>query len=296
VKALRVAVVTRPGSIPGQRNVGYWAYPVPEFTWQHFEVPKGSTRSRAKFSGFDLIVWEDGKSSIRWVDKGPPIAYVVVDSTLDDEHYQARLRHGAQADVILVDWDRLERFEQLGKPVRRFSHCVNDRRFRDWGEAKTVDVAYHLSEDTPERRELGDWLGVLCQERGYVYARGARLGDDYARAFNRAKVTVDLARTPLNRDHRLFDAMGCRTCVLTSPLPEVSGEVRAADVDYLEWADTWELRGRLEDMLDPHRWGIAGPDRWHWIADQGLRRVQDCHTWAARARELRETLRGLGIG
>lgn len=288
MKPLRVALVTRPGSIPGQRNVGAWAYPVPEFIVRHYEVPKGRHLNRVRFSAYDLIVWEDGKSSITWEGKGPPIAYVIGDSTLSEEHYQARLRLGAQADIILVDWDRLERFEQLGKPVRRFSHCVNDHRFKDWGEPKTVDVAYHVNEDTPERQELGDWLGMFCQERAYVYDRGTRMGDDYAKAFNRAKVTVDLARNPFNRDHRLFDAMACRTCVLTSPVPVVTGECREARHHYWVYEDFADVGVQIDYLLSV--------DRWVRIADAGVRLIAGHHTWAVRARELRATLAELGIG
>jgi hypothetical protein len=293
VKALKVALITRPGSIPGERNVGAWAYAVPEFTWRHYEVPKGHHLNRVRFTGFDLIVWEDGKSSITWEGKGPPIAYVVADSTLSEEHYQQRLRLGTQADIILVDWDRLERFEQLGKPVRRFSYAVNDRRFKDWGEAKTIDVAYHLHENTPERKELGDWLAGFCQERSYAFARGTRLGDEYARAFSRARVTVDLPRNPFNRDHRLFDAMGCRTWVLTRPVPDVSGEQRVVGYDYQEWDSLEVLATRLDKVLslDPD-WERGLRDSW----DAALECVQTYHTWKVRARELRATLAELGIG
>lgn len=280
-KALRVAVVTRPGSVPGKRNCGWWAYPVPEFTWRHFEVAKGAELSRARFRGYDCIVWEDGKSNIRWVSDGPPISYVVGDSTLSEQHYQRRLRLGRQADLILVDWDRLERFAGLRGQVRRLSYCVNDRRFRDWGLPKDVDVAYHVNEDTPERRTLGDWLGRLCQERGWAYARGVRLGDDYARSFSRAKVTVNVNRTPTTRNHRLFDALACRTCLVTDPAPDVSGEVRQAGLHYLEWRDRDELVALLERLV---------PGEFGCYAENGYRLVHERHTWAARAGELRVTI------
>lgn len=282
MRPLKVALVTRPGSVPGERNVGLFAYPVPELTWRHFEVPKRQTVNRRQFTGFDVILWEDGKSVIHWEGEGPPLAYLVGDSTLSVEHYQRRLALAKQADLILVDWDRLERFASLGRPVRRLAYCVNERRFRDYGEAKVVDVAYHLSEDTAERHALGDWLGEFCQARGYTYVRGQRFGDDYAISFNRAKVTVNLNRNAETRNHRLFDAMACRTCVVTDPVPEVSGEVRAAGVEYVEWGSLGDLAFLLPRLLDTGAW------RTH--ADCGYDLTHQLHTWRVRAGELRAVL------
>ncbi len=46
------------------------------------------------------------------------------------------------------------------------------------------------------------------------------------------------------RSHRVFDAMACRSCVITSALPEVSGEVRLAGVTHLEYQPL-DMLGRL---------------------------------------------------
>lgn len=282
MKSLKVAVVTRPGSVLGKRNAGWWAYKVPEFEFQHFQVEKRATVSRVKFDRFDLIVWEDGKSSLTWIDHGPPIAYVVGDSTLSEEHYRQRLRLGRQADLLLVDWDCLERFRILDRPTKRFSYAVNDARFHPWDVGKDVDVSYHVNEDTSERRELGNWLEAMCKHEGYTFARGTRTGDDYARAFARSRVTVNINRTPTTRNHRVFDAMACRTCVLTDPLPEVSGEIREPGWHYLVYQDR-------EDLAMLINWSLQG-DRWERVADAAMRLVIRHHRWAVRAGELRRTI------
>lgn len=287
MKQLRVLLVCRDsGRSREGRMVGAWSYPVPEFTWDTYCVPKVFSLDLAGFYGaYDLVMHEDTKAwgSFEGNHRKLPVAYIVRDSTLSDDHYEQRVRQSRNhADLVLVDWDTIERFLPTHKPVHRLSHCANDRLFKDYGEEKTVDIAFHCAvKGCPGRSALRDWLHEYCAARGLVYASGIRPYEEYARAMNRAKVTVHLERTPTTRAHRVFDAMACRTCLLTSPLPAVSGEERQAGVHYVEWRDGDELERELDRLL-------AG--EWRRYADAGYELVMKRHTWAVRARELRRLI------
>ena len=279
---LRVALIHHDNPRQYHRMAGYWSYDVPEFVVHHFGVAGVSERyRRSRFAGFDCIIWEDHRTKGTWThDANTPLVYHAVDSTLSPAHLRDRQMHATQADLVLVDHDRLGHFP--GK-VRRLGYCVNDRLFRDYGEEKTVDVAFHCrTKGSPDRAELRDWLGDYCRAHGYTYAAGDRAWEEYARAFNRAKITVNLARTVTNRPHRVFDAMACRTCLLTSPLPPVSGEERRAGVHYAEWRDFDDMAARIE--------GLLSSGQWRAIADAGHELVHRAHTWAVRAGELRQIL------
>ncbi len=281
MRPLRVALITRPGSIPGQRNYGPWSYPVPEFAWTHFEVPKGSRMARDEFSDYDLIFWEDGKSVIEWEHDGPPLVYLVTDSTLSAEHYRIRCEQARQADLILVDWDRLERFEHLGKLVQRMSYCVNDLLFRDYGLERSVDVGFYASiKGNAERMSLDAWLRDFCASKGYVYEGGTRQGIEYARAFANCKIAVNLNRTPETRNHRVFDAMAAGACLLTSTLPLAEGLL--AGSDYLEMGNRAEMAAMLSVVLTNGDYRL--------VAQRGCSLVRAAHTWAIRARQLRQML------
>lgn len=289
MKPLRVALIHRdsPRSTD-KRMVGIWSYPVPEFTWDHYPVAKGFQLDRANYAGeYDLIFYEDGKLHGRFVGGADiPIAYYVVDSTLTQDHYEQRRQQAAQADLVLVDHDELQRFRwRDGPTVRRLSHCVNDRWFRDYGLEKTVDVSFHCRlVGSPRRAELEAWLADFCAREGYSYAYGTRYDEDYARAFNRSKVTVNLARTATNRPHRVFDALACRVCLVSSVLPAVEPIAIVPGVHYEEYRyrDREGLAALLHGLL-------AGT--WGYFAVQGYEHVRKHHTWAARARQLRVMLR-----
>jgi glycosyltransferase involved in cell wall biosynthesis len=293
MRPLRVALVHRDSDrCTDKRMVGIWSYDVPEFSTAHFAVKRGFVLDRADFAGdFDLIFYEDGKLHGRFV--GPtaiPVVYYVVDSTLSGEHYEKRREQAAQADLVVVDHDELGRFRWPGgPPVRRLSHCVNDRLFRDYGEERTVDVSFHCrTKGSTERAKLAEWLAVLCGRSGYRYRTGTLYDEDYPRGFNRSRLTVNLTRTPGNRPHRIFDAMACRTCVVTNRLRDVSDEVRRAGMDYVEYADRDGLAAAIAELL--HN------DAWRDVAERGYQLVQEHHTWAVRARELRRLLQAeLGL-
>ena len=288
MKPLHVALVHRDSPRAKQeRMVGIWSASVPEFTWEHFDVEKKFKLNRDDFTDFNLIFYEDGKLAGKWSGSKVPIAYHVVDSTLSDEHYQIRRAQAAQVDLVLLCHENLDRFRYEGGPaVRRLSHCINTRFFKDWGEEKTVDVSFHnRTKGDWFRAELQDWLANHCRGRQWTYACGTRLNEEYGKAFNRSKVTVNWSRQALNRPHRVFDAMGCRTCLLSRTLPDVSGEATEEGVHYVAWNDYAELANRLDDLLMPEH------DLWRDIGDVGYTYVHTEHTWPVRAKQLRQILR-----
>ncbi len=155
---------------------------------------------------------------------------------------------------------------------------MNDRRFRNYGEGKLTDIAFHMHED--ERRHLlGNYLAETCRERGWTMSRGILMADEYAQAFSRAWVTINVNRNPETRNHRVFDAMACYSCVLADPQPEVSGEETREGVDYAVMDA--DLPHQLESLL-------AGG--WEPIAKSGYMLVNRAHTWQVRAHQLRAIL------
>jgi hypothetical protein len=267
------------------RMVGIWSYGVPQFEIEHFPQPKKVRLNKEQFSAFDVIFHEDHKNWGRYIGDGPPVAYYIVDSTLSDNHYRVRLEKAREiADMVFVDWDDLARFD-LKVPVYRLSHCVNDRLFHDYGLDKATDIAFNCMRKGPgsDKRALLDiWLNEYCERKGLVYDNRILPDREYAQAMNRAKVVVQVNRTPATRAHRTFDAMACRSCLVTDPLPEVSDEARWAPQHYLEYHDLDEL-GQILD-------GLLATEGWRQIAENGYQLVQAEHTWSVRAEYLHEKL------
>lgn len=283
MEPLKVALVHRNSPRTAEaRMVGWWSYAVPEFDVTHYPVPKGFCLDRAELAKqHDVVVWEDGKSTGSFVGRGGlPVFYHVTDSTLSTGHYQHRLNQARFVDAVLVDWDRLARFRKLGLPVARFSYCVNDHLMQDYGMGKDIDVGSYQG-GTTERRELEAWLRDFCHANGYTFQSGVYPGQDYPLMMTRTKVIINLNRNPQTRGHRVFDAMACRSCVLTSPLPNVSGEARRKDCDYLEFDPAG--RDRLGELLS---W-LLDSGSWETFAGNGYMLVREHHTWAIRAAELR---------
>jgi len=283
MKPLKVALVHRSGASTEERTIGYWSYPVPEFTWTHIPVEKGFKLDKKVLSkDYDLIYYEDGKLFGNFYGTGViPICYSVIDSILSEEHYQLRREQARQTNLILVDQDRLERFTDLGVPVKRFGYCVNDHLFKDYGQPRSVDVGCYMNFDA-DRRILHEWLQGFCSSKGYSYEASSKLrGGDYARAFNRTKVVVTQNRNPCTRSHRTFDVMASRTCLLTSPLPEISGESRVMGIHYRDFHSSSDL-GKILDTL------LLGS--WEDYATSGYELVRVHYTWAIRAKELRQIL------
>lgn len=285
MRALHVALIVKntPASFArDDRNMGMFSYAVPEFTWEHFSPGKGNgvNTRELKRRGFDLVFHEDGGSWGDYRDNSLPCIYYAIDSTLSDEnHFTPRFKQAQSADLVLVDHDRLERFQPCGKPVRRLSYCVNDKLFHP--ADKTLDVDFQCS-GAPERRMYRTLLSEFCKARGLSYQSGAVPLGDYARNMNRAKVVVNIPRTPNNRPHRVFDAMASGAALVTLKLPDVSGECRKTGQHYLEVAP--------EDIAEKAAILVEN-GTWQLLALEGRKLVEQRHTWAARARELREMIK-----
>lgn len=289
MKPLHVAVCTKATS-PGRfdrikRTWGLWTYDVPEFTWELMRTGKWTEydTEKLKDQGYDLVFLEDGAWA-RFAGDAIPSVFYIVDSTVTEAHYHQRLNQCPHVDLILLDHDRPERFVETGKPIRQLPHCVNDQIFRDYGE-KIVDIASHLNVGGPcskERREIGRKLNPWSKGQSYSYRGGTMGVEHYARSLSEARVTVNWPRFPINRSHRVLDAMACRTALVTGPVPDVPGERRVNGVDYVQVADFNEFYSQIRDLLDS--------GRWREVADSGYRCIQEHHTWRVRAGQLRQIL------
>ncbi len=288
MRPLRVALVVKPSPSTRERegrNMGWWSYTVPEFTWDHF-VYEGFQADANGMVGYDLIFQEDG-GPLGFANRKPPLVYLAVDSTLSDAHYQTRLERARQADLILVDHDRLERFAGIGKPIRRWAYCVNDQLFRPL--EKSLDVVFHCSAGARsgqpggvERARLRSRLHDVCQQAGWSYRSGAVGIGLYAEDMGRGRVVVNWPRTMLNRPHRVFDAMASGACLLTGEIPIVDGDDVVENVHYAVFRSNKELDDWLSRLLQD--------ETWRQFARNGHDLVMRKHTWAVRARELRQIL------
>lgn len=279
MKPIRVTLVHR--SSPrcmDKRMVGWWSYPVPEFEWTHTPASKGFRLDLAKMD-CDLVVYEDSKLHGSFTNRGAvPVAYHVVDSPLSKDHYRARHEQAKWADLILVDYDYLSRFKDLGVPVRRFSYCANDKLFYDRGH-KDFDVGSFLGK-APRRDKIIRALHKICKRQGFSFACGRYNYQEYAEMMSRSRIVINTNRVPVLRTHRVFDTMACRSCLLGEPMHDVPGEGCEAGTHY-EIFD-----GDLEDKLV----NLLSTGRWEPIANAGYDLVRQRHIWSIRARELREIL------
>ena len=107
---MRIALVVKSSSSTRERemrNMGYWSYPVKQFSWQHFIFP-GRRAYATEMNAYDLVVQEDaGPRFYKQLKR--PLVYVAIDSSLSDDHLESRLQRARQADLILVDHDCPER-------------------------------------------------------------------------------------------------------------------------------------------------------------------------------------------
>jgi len=287
MKPINTAVITKTGRQQREtetRARGYFSYPVPDFAWQYFFLGKNFTVDTHTFKeyGFRLLVHEDGGNWGTYLNHYTHIAMLSFDSTLSEQHFKERYKQAEQADLVLIDHDDLDRYAGLGKPVYRFAYCVNDHLFKDLGEERTIDVCFHCGKNET-RRALNEALSAFCQRQGYSYRWGGLPHIEYAAEMAHSKIVVNWPRTPMNRPHRVFDAMACGACLVTGKLPEVSGDLRIAGHDYIEVDDFAGILAAVDDLLKS--------GRWQEIARNGYKLVMRHHTWDIRAKQLREIIK-----
>jgi len=289
VKPLNVALVVKHSSTSVRerdcRNMGYWSYGVPEFEWTHFD----GFGPASELNEFDLVVQEDAGPK-RYSGLTVPLVYVAIDTTLSPDHLESRLPRAANADLILVDHGPLEDFYPLDKPVMRWNYCVNDNLMRDYGEGRDIDVSFHCGgRNSEERQRLRLLLSEYCEDNGLTFASGVLHPTDYARSMARSKIVVNWPRHPNNRPHRVFDAMACGACLVTGRLPKVAGDYLLLGLDELQQVD------KLEDVTLAIKY-MLDTGKWEELAQKGQRFIARYHTWAIRARQLREIIKSeLGL-
>jgi len=280
---LKIAVIVKPSPSTTRRddrNMGMWSYPVPEFEWDFSSLGNGFLERRVSFHDYDLIFIEDGGNWGKFLgENGPRIVYYSIDSTLTDAHYQKRLRQASFSDLVLVDHDKPARFKASGRPVVQVPFCVNDRLFAP--REKTIDVCFHCGAGAsnpggPARTAMRQTLDDICARHGWSYVSGAKGLDEYALHMGQAKVVVNIPRTPINRPHRVHDAMASGAALLTAPIPWIAE-------DKIEPSKHYRVIGDLErDLID-----LLDNGKWQELADRGHNVNQAFHTWAHRAQEMR---------
>ena len=315
MRPLRVALVHRGNPRRYARIDGQFAYPVPEFVWEHVEVHKSG-------QNLDINKWQ-GKYDLVWLDPGKysylnilsPKAekhkvksvYWALFPTLTQGHLnkdQARAKWNA--NLVLLDHDNVNRWEGLGVPVRRLAYSVNERYYYDRGLERDIDVNFACyREYSHERPALDAWLRGYCERRGWSYASGSGYtSEDYALVMARSKVMVHILRTPLTRPPRMFDTAACGTAMLSNPMPVVSGEhfdpgtmyrvfnkpfseVCANDRNPAQVALDDDVCSEIITQLD---YLLTG-DNWRGVAETAKEYVLANHTWATRSAELRQIVR-----
>lgn len=281
MKPLNVALVVKHSSTSvlerDCRNMGYWSYPVPEFEWTHFDGFDASILNE-----FDVVIQEDAGPK-RYSGLRKPLVYVAIDSTLSPDHLNARLPRAGNANLILVDHGPLDDFYQLNIPTLRWNYCVNDHLMKEYGEDRDIDVSFLCGgRNSPERKRLREILSKYCEERDLTFASGVLHPTDYARAMARSKIVVNWPRSPRNRPHRVFDALACGACLVTGPLPDVPGDNLLSGRDYFEVGEIEEVTGAIDNLFELNDWIAMG--------QRGKKTVMRYHTWAIRARQLRDIL------
>lgn len=284
MRPLNIALVIRPKKNlmkRDDRSIGLFSYSVPEFKWEHIAPRDGFRLGRSNLKNYDVVIVEDGAiGKIVGVGK-PPVVGIFWDTNATERHYTDRLVQAENCDLVLIGQDPLKRFKSCGKPVERLSYCVNDKVFKDYKLPKDVDVCFHVNmKRSKERAALHVRLSEWCKQEGLVYKGGpVRSLTGYAQAFNRAKISINLSQVPQNRPHRVFDVLASYSCLLTNPLPIISGEVRQPGKHYLEWADFEQLTLMIKSLL------TSG--EWRTYSEAGHKLVAEHYTWEVRATELR---------
>ena len=109
-------------------------------------------------------------------------------------------------------------------PARRWAYGVNERIWSE-PESKPVDVAYHVAR-TKEREHLALWLGdFMADHPEFRYSHHFSLDmPAYIQSIRQAKLVVHIPTWPQCRTHRIFDALAAGSCLLSSELPNITGD------------------------------------------------------------------------
>lgn len=284
-KPLHVAVIvknTPSAFLKEGRNMGLFSYEVnDEFTWEFIAPQKYSILDTAALrrKGFDLIFHEDS-NWCTYKHGAIPTVFYSIDSTLSElSHYVPRYRQARQADLVLIDHDRLERFHFPGKNTRRLLYCVNDHLFRS--SEKTIDINFNCG-SSDRRAFIRGYLGKLCIEKQWQYGSGVLPLPAYAEALGKSKIVVNVPRNDHNRPHRVYDSLACKTFLLSMPFPKIEAETFMHGFHYMNFVDSTDLRDKLIDFMEA--------DRWQKIAEQGYYHIMQKHIWSVRAKELRQII------
>lgn len=288
MRPLKVAVFVKdsPGArITGdKRNMGFWSYDVPEFTWKFFPH-NHKLEDLGKFRDYDFIFHEDsGYATYLNKQHGPPVVYLDIESCFSIDHYNARMKQAVQSDLVLVDWDPLNRFHPSGKKVIRFPYCVNDRQF--YPRQKDNDVVWHAATSKlggEIRKDLTRELIRLSKLHGFTLRHGPRDLVDYADSMGRSRIGANRNRTSIIRAHRTFDTMASGAALITGPTPFTEGDGAIDGEHYLTFRDNAELEAAIMRLLS---------GEWIEFAERGYKLISENHTWAIRAAQLREIVAG----
>lgn len=281
-----VAVVCRKKAFEQtRRKLGWWSYPVPDLEWSFYPVEDGQVVNKNKLAnlGHDLIVWEDWCWN-DWVGDAPlPIYAVIVDSNTSPRRGKVYHERAKQADVLLVDQDKLSRFNSTKKLTFRWQYAVNEFVFAP--RQKTVDVGYHVAK-TPARGALGQSLRAYCLDAGHSLTMGGGLTiDQLANRYGAARVVVHKSTFPQCRSHRFFDALASGACLITDRVWTVSEDRFLPGTHFVEWSSEDDLQAQITALLETGMWAR--------YAEAGYNHVLGFHTWATRARELVSIIEGI---
>lgn len=278
-----------------REKTGYWAYPVPEFSFDRKFKREKPVDVSGLVGAYDILIQSDWGmwDAPTYTGDGIPKAFQAKScSGKWPVKFNRARKAGRKFDMVLADvvpprsWD-------LDVPVVPFNYSINDRLFYDRELTKDIDVSCHMRvmpgppEHSPRGNLMG-WLDDFCQKKGYRCSIGEiSEATGYAKALNRSKITVNLVG-PRDRNFRVLDAMGSKTCLLTSPFREVDGEDFSRGNHYVEYAgeidgivfnpDLEDLGGKIDHLLT-----TGG---WKEIAESGYGEVHSKHTWAIRAKDL----------
>lgn len=152
-----------------------------------------------------------------------------------------------------------------------------------WGEERAVARA--LPDLAARHRQVGVWgRGWTDHPSAAGYSRGEAPYAQVPLIYASADVVIDDTATPTKPwglvNGRVFDALAAGTVVITD---NVVGVRELFDEAFPVWTDGASLAGAVESLL-------ADPDRRRAIVERYRNQVLERHTYAHRARELRDAL------